>query len=516
LEREFPHDRINAAREYLKELRDQGHPARLEQADEHWYVRIRQKGHPELAFDGGSYDSAQAAANRIEAERHQGLFLDYTKGHRAILADLIERYIQEVCPLHKGCAVETSILESLLWDLGGKYAARVEERKRARALAKVAGTNKKPRILPPRHESRDKELIAWLLLPIAQVVPKPINDYINDRLADVEPATVDREIDVLSQIISWCIKTERIHLHLSPLVGVNRPPYFNERDRRLTPKEEQQLREAAREEDRLLAPKLALDRFRAEIAAIPDVHASTRKRRLRALREQIACGAIPAPVIPYFETFIEFLLLTAARRSEALALKCADVNFEAASAYIPDSKNGRARNLMLRRPMIEALQRLPRLGERVFPFTLNDVRAAWERIRERAQLEDYLQHDLRHESLSRLCEVARAAGMPLTLHELATISGHRDFRCLARYLNLCTGELAHRIDEAHQIAAEKAAEAAKRNESARELHKGRPRPRMHVSAAAVAREAMRQTQPLSSDASPDEVLESPAANTLPV
>ena len=186
----------------------------------------------------------------------------------------------------------------------------------------MAGTKKKPRILPPRHAPQDKTKIAWLLRPIANVMPTDINAYITDRPADVEAVTVDREIDPLSQVITWCTETLRIHLHVSPLVGVKHPSYYNKREQRLKPDEEQRHFDAAREEDRLLAAELKLDTFRAQVAAIPDVHLSTRKRRLRALRDEIASGAIGAPVIPYFETFLKFLLLTAARRSEAPALKC--------------------------------------------------------------------------------------------------------------------------------------------------------------------------------------------------
>jgi len=41
LKRDFPHSELAAAHAYLKELREQGHPARLAQGDDHWYVRIR-------------------------------------------------------------------------------------------------------------------------------------------------------------------------------------------------------------------------------------------------------------------------------------------------------------------------------------------------------------------------------------------------------------------------------------------------------------------------------------------
>lgn len=80
------------------------------------------------------------------------------------------------------------------------------------------------------------------------------------------------------------MKTLRIELHRSPFYGVKRPRYFNERSRLFKGDEEQRLFEAAREEDRLLAPEMKLDSYRAQVAAIPDVHESTRKRRLRRLR----------------------------------------------------------------------------------------------------------------------------------------------------------------------------------------------------------------------------------------
>ena len=443
LTRSFSHENVAGARHYLKALREQGHTARLEQGDTHWYVRIRKKGYPPQNFDGGSLKDAQAAAARIEAEHRTGLFVDYTSGHRISYAELIERYTEEVCPEHKGCAVEQTILESVLADLGGEHAERALARKRERAKARVAGTKKKPRILPARHTPRPKDSIAWLLRPLAQVKPTDIHGYIHDRLADVAPPTVDREIDLLSQVTSWAMKTLRIELHRSPLYGVKRPSYFNERTRVLQGDEEQRLFEAAREEDRLLAPEMKLDTYRAQIEAMHNVHQSTRKRRLRAVRDEIASGAIAAPVIPFFETYIQFMLLTAARRSEALALKWADVNFEAAEAFLPDSKNGRSRTLVLRQPMIEALKRLPRTGERVFPLTLNQVREAWGRIVKRAALEDFHMHDLRHTALTRICQVARRAGVPLTVHELATVSGHQDLRSLGRCLRWITVELAH-------------------------------------------------------------------------
>ena len=48
-------------------------------------------------------------------------------------------------------------------------------------------------------------------------------------------------------------------------------------------------------------------------------------------------------------------------------------------------------------------------------------------------------HDLRHEAISRFCELG------LTLAEVALISGHRDYRMLARYTHLQPLELASKL-----------------------------------------------------------------------
>jgi integrase len=158
--------------------------------------------------------------------------------------------------------------------------------------------------------------------------------------------------------------------------------------------------------------------------------------------------------------------------------------------------------------LIKALERLPRTGERVFPMSENQVRSAWYRICARAGLageDNYHMHHLRHEAVSDLCEVARR-GQPFTVVELARFMGHRDLRSLARYTNLCAGELAHRIDEAYK--------EGKRDKLRR---KGRERPRIHISptfAIIPTRTESAQSHPGS--ASPAERPMPPPINKSPI
>jgi integrase len=467
LTRQFPHTNKDDARRYLKALRAEGHTPVVSQGDDAWWVRIRRTGYPCMNFRAGSYQEALHSAQRIEAEQATGLFIDYTAGHRVIFADLIERYVDEVCPTLKSCAVDTVSLESFLSDLSPAHAQRMAERKIARDL-KAGRTRRR---MPSRHIPRNG--IEWLLRPVAKVVALDLHRYIVERLEQgLAPATIDREMDRFSAVITWVTKTLRIELHRTPLYGLKRPRYFNERDRRLSADEHERLFAAAREEDRLLGREAAIERAlapaREHASGLP--YASAGKRYL-ALQRTRAMERITSWDSPhYYETFLVLLLGAAPRRGEALTLTWAHVRLEASEAYLPITKNGRARTIALRQHVIEALKRLPRTGERVFPMSENQVRSAWYRICERAGLKDYHMHDLRHQSVSEYAEMARAAGKPLTVMELSTLSGHLDLRSVARYTNLCAGELARRMDEAY--------EEVKRQKLSR---KGRARPRIHIS-----------------------------------
>lgn len=55
-------------------------------------------------------------------------------------------------------------------------------------------------------------------------------------------------------------------------------------------------------------------------------------------------------------------LMTGARRSETLTLTWSNVNLDAQTAYLPETKNGRARKLPLRLDLVEMLHQLPRNG----------------------------------------------------------------------------------------------------------------------------------------------------------
>jgi integrase len=118
------------------------------------------------------------------------------------------------------------------------------------------------------------------------------------------------------------------------------------------------------------------------------------------------------------------LLLTGARQLEILSLKWADIDFEAGTAALSDSKTG-ARLLPLPAPVIEIIQKLARGGSFVFANPADrsghytDLRRSWGLILERAGAGHWRIHDLRHTFAS----IAVNSGLSLPL--IGAVLGHR-------------------------------------------------------------------------------------------
>lgn len=155
--------------------------------------------------------------------------------------------------------------------------------------------------------------------------------------------------------------------------------------------------------------------------------------------------------VPLLETFINFQLMTGARRSEAMSMTWDRIDFDSQSAFIQESKNGRPRKLPLRKDLIELLRQLPRTEARVFSMSMDALRKAWGRICESAGLvgaDELHIHDLRHEAISRVADAGGSLPGGFSLVDLQAFSGHRDTRMLLRYTHLCTPSLAKRLDAA--------------------------------------------------------------------
>jgi integrase len=366
LNRRFSAADKKKAQAYVKDLAARGIKARLMQLETSFQLRVRRKGVPEQHITFDTFEAAEQARLHIEAQLSVSVVRDYAVATRTTLRDLLERYLAEVVPAHKGADIEATRIRRLL---------------REEAFV-------------------DKKLAA--------LATEDLQDFITDRLTEVAPATVDRELDVISQTLNYADDVWKIAPVESPFKGLRRPKYFNERDRRLAPTEEKGLLKAARADEN-----------------------------------------------PFVEPAIVLALETAMRRSELLSLTSADINLELRYAFLRDSKNGRSRKVPLSTRAMEVIRALLALqadgeGEeedetdgRLLPLTSNALKKAFfNRVIPQSGVVDFHFHDLRHEAISRLAESGR-----FSLIELQAISGHRDMRMLQRYAHLCAGGLAAKMDE---------------------------------------------------------------------
>jgi integrase len=105
---------------------------------------------------------------------------------------------------------------------------------------------------------------------------------------------------------------------------------------------------------------------------------------------------------PYWKAYFPLALMLGTRRAELLSVRWENVDLEARTLRLPETKAGRSHLLPLPGPAIELLQSLPSRGQGEFVFPgpgacghLVEPAKAWQRIRRRANLTDARIHDLR-------------------------------------------------------------------------------------------------------------------------
>jgi integrase len=154
---------------------------------------------------------------------------------------------------------------------------------------------------------------------------------------------------------------------------------------------------------------------------------------------------------------IRLLLFTGCRLSEIRTLRWSHVDSERAMLNLPTSKTG-AKPVFLSAPALQVLAGLkrPQDGTDAFVFSalrrrrrdepktarpIEDLRGAWERVREAAGMPELRLHDLRHTFAS----MGAAGGLSLQL--IGGLLGHSSIRTTQRY--------AHLVDEAQRDAVER-------------------------------------------------------------
>ncbi len=221
-------------------------------------------------------------------------------------------------------------------------------------------------------------------LPVAKLCLSAIEardfaEYRDLRLQSVSGSTVNRELAPLQHMFQVAVEEWGLPITGNPLKSVRRPRNNPGRERRLLAGEEQRL--------------------------------------LSAAEDAVSGYMFPAIIIA---------LETAMRRSEILRIEHSHLSEAHRTLRIPQTKTHRPRTVPLSDRAIFAIRDLMIAFSKNRP-SRNAFKQCWARTRVRSELPGFRFHDLRHEAISRFFE----RGM--TLPQIASISGHADYRMLARY-----------------------------------------------------------------------------------
>ena len=152
---------------------------------------------------------------------------------------------------------------------------------------------------------------------------------------------------------------------------------------------------------------------------------------------------------------MKLLILTGARKSEALKARWRDINIGAQIWNVPVSKNGRSRRIILSNAAIATLAEIEdtanRIGQHVtgdsFLFTnpktgthYHSFDAAWFRAKEFAGLYTTRLHDLRHTFASLLINNGAS------IFEVQKLLGHHHISMTERYAHLLPDTLKARVE----------------------------------------------------------------------
>ncbi len=159
--------------------------------------------------------------------------------------------------------------------------------------------------------------------------------------------------------------------------------------------------------------------------------AEERQRLLTACRDSDSANLLYPLVV--------LAISTGARKNELLSLKWGDVDFKRQAITLHETKNGERRVCALTGlacDLLRKLSKIPRIDNPyVFPSPVRSdrpwtERKAFENALQRAEIEDFRFHDLRH------CAASYLAMNGATLAEIAEVLGHKTLSMVKRYAHL--------------------------------------------------------------------------------
>lgn len=252
-----------------------------------------------------------------------------------------------------------------------------------------------------RGAQREAEGIQFMLrqkmasYSMTNLTPAVIAGYRDYRLQTVGAGTIIRELSILSGIISHARKEWSLPV-ANPCALVRKPPTPAGRTRLLTMDEETRL----------------LD-------------------ELKPIRRRS----------PWMVPLVMLALESAMRRGELLSLRWENINLAAQTAFLPLTKNGKARTVPLSKKGVAILSALPNCGSEgpIFPISYMTMHNCFVDACRRAGISNLRFHDLRHTATSRLAEK-----LPNVI-ELAAVTGHETIQMLKRYYHPKAEAMAQKL-----------------------------------------------------------------------
>lgn len=224
--------------------------------------------------------------------------------------------------------------------------------------------------------------------PVAELQPAAIAAWRDAQLSSLAPASVSREMAVLSAVLDVC-RREWGWMKHDPIRDVRKPQKPKPRDRLVLEHERE-----------------AMLRELGYMDGIP----------IETHQQQIAVGWLLA-------------LETAMRAGEIFGLEWKRVNMPKRFVRLAETKNGDARDVPLSARAAELLEAMRGIDrERVFTVDSQVASTLFRRARIRAKIDDLTFHDSRHDAITRLAQ-------KLNVLQLARMVGHRDIRSLQTYYN---------------------------------------------------------------------------------
>ncbi|MBO6755688.1 MAG: tyrosine-type recombinase/integrase [Roseibium sp.] len=175
------------------------------------------------------------------------------------------------------------------------------------------------------------------------------------------------------------------------------------------------------------------------------------KRERFLSKEEVARlnDALKVSSNPFLYYIVSFLLLTGARKQEALRAAWDDFDFEQAFWLIPETKSGRPRAIPISDHLRQLIDSLPSRGKSdwLFPnpktgLPYASIFFAWDTARKQAGLANVRLHDLRHSFASFLVNSGRS------IYEVQKLLGHAHISTTERYAHLSNQTLASAVSAA--------------------------------------------------------------------